>query len=98
MPQPDRGIAEVMIRLVERDLESGTAKQDEWLPDEEQLRLAGHTLGEFGDTFLRGYQLALLRLPTDAFPEPHEQQIEAELKRRIATLDQLLSRRSSDDP
>jgi hypothetical protein len=51
MPQPDRGIAEVMIRLVERDLESGTAKQDEWLPDEEQLRLAGHTLGEFGTPF-----------------------------------------------
>jgi hypothetical protein len=29
MPQPDRGIAEVMIKLVERDVESGTAKQDE---------------------------------------------------------------------
>ena len=66
MPQPDRGIAEVMIKLVERDLESGTAK-DEWLPDEEQLRSAGRTIGEFGNTFLRGYQLALLRLPTIRF-------------------------------
>jgi hypothetical protein len=98
MPQPDRGIAEVMIKLVERDVESGTAKQDEWLPDEEQLRLAGHTIGEFGNTFLWGYQLALLRLPTHAFPELHQQQIEAELNRRIATLDQLLSRQPSEDP
>lgn len=81
-----------MIKLVERDLESGTAEEYEWLPDGDQLRLAGITIGEYRDTFLRDYQLALLRLPTHAFPEPHDQQIEAELKRRIATLDQLRTR------
>jgi hypothetical protein len=80
-----------MIKLVERALESGSAKKDEWLRDEERMRLAGLTIGELGNTFLRGHQLALARLPTHAFPEPHERQIEAGLKRRIATLDQLLS-------
>lgn len=54
MPQPDRGIAEVMIKLVERDLESGTAEEYEWLPDGDQLRLAGITIGEYRGTPFSG--------------------------------------------